>query len=155
VKDLNQTTRSAGLPLTGADNIVGANQVCVWQSGFPLRTSFARGYPEHDPWQYGAARLLDAGEADVLFWVSSLRDEPPPSADLPTIALTTPWTDFDRMPTVWIPVGTPGIDHAGQVHRTDQVVALPLRKLRDNRLPNVAQVASAIAAALGRHGAAA
>src|SRR5262249_40993499 len=43
VRDLNQGTRAAALPLTGSDNLLGANQVCTWQSGVPLRTNFAGG----------------------------------------------------------------------------------------------------------------
>src|SRR5262249_62387489 len=45
VRDLNQFTRCAALPLTGSDNVMGAHQVCTWQSGLPLRTSFAGGAP--------------------------------------------------------------------------------------------------------------
>ena len=40
--------------------------------------------------------------------------------------------------TVAIPVGTPGLDHAGSVYRMDGVVSLPLRALRDAGLPGVA-----------------
>jgi formylmethanofuran dehydrogenase subunit B len=40
VRDANQATRCAALPLTGSDNVMGAHQVCSWQSGVPLRTSF-------------------------------------------------------------------------------------------------------------------
>ena len=40
---------------------------------------------------------------------------------------------FERQPEVHIPVGTPGIDHAGEIFRTDGVVALPLAALRDER----------------------
>jgi len=55
---------------------------------------------------------------------------------------------FEREPEVFIPVGVPGLDHAGHFFRTDKVVALPLRKLRESALPSVAEAAAAIEAAL-------
>lgn len=149
VTDLNLETRFACLPLTGHDNSVGVNQVCTWQSGFPLRTGFARGYPEHDAHGFSAVRLIESGEADALAWVSAFRPEAPSFGRMPpTIALTMPDTEFARMPEVCIPVGTPGLDHAGHVFRTDGVVALPVRKLREAGLPSVADVVAGIAAAM-------
>ena len=29
-------TRYSGLPLAGDDNVIGANQIVTWQSGYPL-----------------------------------------------------------------------------------------------------------------------
>lgn len=149
LRDLNKSGRFNGLPLAGMDNGIGANQVCTWQSGFPLRTSFARGYPEHDAYHFDAARLVDSGEADALVWISSFRDDPIPYArDLPTIALGLPGTRFNREPEVFIPVATPGLDHAGQIFRTDGVVALPVHGLRDTDLPSVADAIARIGDAL-------
>jgi formylmethanofuran dehydrogenase subunit B len=56
---------------------------------------------------------------------------------------------FEREPAVFIPVGTPGLDHAGHLFRTDRVVALPLRQLRESSLPSVAEAIAAIEVALG------
>ena len=47
-----------------------------------------------------------------------------------------------------IPVGTPGIDHAGEIFRTDGVVALPLSALRDAGRPSAAAVLGRIDRAL-------
>src|SRR5262249_5500463 len=47
VRDLNLAHRAACLPLGGAENLTGANQACLWQSGYPLRTSFGNGAPRH------------------------------------------------------------------------------------------------------------
>lgn len=149
VSDLNLKTRFACLPLTGHDNSAGVNQVCTWQSGFPLRTGFARGYPEHDAHGFSASRLIESGEVDALVWISSFRpDVPPFTTPPPTVALTMPGTEFARGPEVCIPVGTPGLDHAGHVFRTDGVVALPVRKLRETGLPGVAEVVAGITAAM-------
>jgi formylmethanofuran dehydrogenase subunit B len=51
-------------------------------------------------------------------------------------------------PAVFIPVGTPGVDHAGRLIRVDNVVSLPLKDLGRADLPSVADVLSAIEAAL-------
>lgn len=140
VRDVNQTTRCAALPLAGADNVIGANQACTWQVGVPLRTSFGTGAPEHDPRLYATSRLLDAGEVDALVWISAFRPLPPPAGQLPTIVVAAPGAPAGRTPEVFIPVSTPGIDHAGDVFRTDSVVALPLVKLRTSRFPSAGDV---------------
>jgi formylmethanofuran dehydrogenase subunit B len=56
---------------------------------------------------------------------------------------------FDPEPAVFIPVGVPGVDHAGHLFRADRVVALPLQRLRTATLPSVADALAAIDAALG------
>ena len=153
VRDANQATRCAALPLTGSDNLLGAHQVCSWQSGVPLRTSFAGGTPAHDPMLYSTARLLGEREADALVWISTFRPQPPPVADLPTIVLAASSLRFERQPDVHIPVGTPGIDHAGEFFRTDGVVALPLVALRAGGRPSAAEVLGRIDRALAAGGA--
>ena len=55
---------------------------------------------------------------------------------------------FKKEPDIYIPVATPGIDHAGHIYRTDNVVALRLRKLRETKLPSVADVITAIEKAI-------
>ena len=48
---------------------------------------------------------------------------------------------------MFIPVGQPGLDHAGLVFRADSVVGLPLRKHRDAGLVSVAEAVDRIAEA--------
>jgi formylmethanofuran dehydrogenase subunit B len=145
VKDLNRSTRAAVLPLGGSDGDFTADAVELWQTGFPFRSDFGRGYPAYDPHRFSASRLLDGGEADVLLWIASLDPtRQAPAVDIPTIVLGHAAMRFDREPDVFIPVGTPGIDHAGHMFRADKVVALPLRKLRESGLPSVAQALAAI-----------
>ena len=74
IRDLNAKGRCSGVPLVGPDNIVGANQVCAWQTGGPLRTSFASGAPDHDPVRWSTSAALAAGAADCLVWISSIGD---------------------------------------------------------------------------------
>ncbi len=152
VRDVNQVTRCAALPLTGTDNVMGAHQVCSWQSGLPLRTSFAAGAPAHDPLLFATARLLREREADALVWISTFRPQAPPAADLPTIVLAAAPLRCERQPEVQIPVGTPGVDHAGEIFRTDGVVALPLAALRAAGLPSAADILNRIDRTLAAQG---
>ncbi|MFG1462888.1 formylmethanofuran dehydrogenase [Xanthobacter sp. DSM 24535] len=143
VARLNQTTRAAVFPLGGRDNLIGAHQVALWRFGYPLRTLVAAGEAQHEPSLYATSQA--ARDGDLLLHVSAFRPDPPAAfSGGPVIALSHPETEFEREPDVFIPVGTPGIDHAGQVFRMDSVVCLPLEKLREAGLPSVAQAARAI-----------
>lgn len=147
VTAVNRHTRCAGLPLTGHDNLVGANQVCTWRFGVPLRLSLAGGGVEHDPHRFAWARYAET--ADVILWLSAFgRAVPAFPAGRTVVALAPPGTAFAAEPAVWIPVGTPGIDHAAHVFRTDTVVALRAGRLIDRGLPTAASVLRSVAAAL-------
>lgn len=149
VIDLNESGKMCCLPLGGTDNALGAAQVCTWQAGFPLRTSFASGRPAYDPRLFSWRRILAEGEADALVWVSAFRaDDLPVDAAIPAVVVGAPGIDFRREPEVYIPVGIPGLDHAGHVVRTDSVASLPLRRLRDSDLPRTAEVLREITARL-------
>lgn len=148
VKDLNRETRFSGLPLGGTDGDVTSDAVHLWQSGFGARTSFGQGIPEHDSYHYDTARMLERGEADVLLWISSFNAvRTPPVTSAPTIVLGRDGMVFDQEPAVFIPIGTPGLDHAGHLFRTDRVVTLPLQQLRTSALPSAAEVLTAIVTA--------
>lgn len=149
IKEGNATSRSAGLSLGGNEGSPSAISVCAWQSGYPLRVSFANGKPEYDAERYDAARMLAANESDLLVWLASFGDDlVPPETDVTTVVLGTPGLKLSRKPKVFIPVGTPGIDHAGRIIRVDNVVSLPLRKLRQSKLPSAIDVLASIEAAL-------
>lgn len=152
VRALNRDGRASGLALGGANGLTGANLVCAWQTGQPLRTAFGPDGPQHDAEHLWAERLLAGGEADALVWVGGLSDAPPPAAAAAS-GVPTVWLggapDPAAPPAVHIPVGVPGLDHAGQIFRLDGVVALPLRRLRDTTLPSAAEVLGRIRAALG------
>ena len=149
VKTLNKTTRSSGLPLGGIEGDMNANQVSAWISGYPVRTSYARTYPEHDPYHFSTDQLLASGEADAMLWVSSFNpDRTPPKTDLPTVVFGHAHMKLDHEPEVFIPVGTPGADHKGIMFRSDNVVSLPLDQLRASALPSLGQVLNAIEQAL-------
>ncbi len=95
--DLNQTIRFVGLALGGAEGAVTAGAVSTWQSGYPLRVSYASGAPDYDPYRYAIGRMLAAGEADLLMWIASISpDLAPPPTKVPTIVLGTPGLKLSR-----------------------------------------------------------
>jgi len=145
VKEVNkQGARCSGFPLGGREGDQTANQVCGWTTGYPARLSFIRGYPEYDPFLFETQTLLNNGEADALLWVQTFNTATPPETALPTIVLGRSGMRFNKEPDVFIPVGTPGIDHAGHAYRLDNVVAIRLKKIRDSGLPSTAEVLTAI-----------
>jgi len=149
IKDLNLTTRAGGLSLGGNEALTTASSVCSWQSGFPLRVSFASGKPDYDPMLYAMDRLIAEKEGDLLVWVASIAPQTgPPETDMPMIVLGTPGLRLKRQPEVFIPVGTPGIDHRGRMIRVDSVVSLPLQDLQRSKLPRVADVLEAVHATI-------
>jgi formylmethanofuran dehydrogenase subunit B len=72
----------------------------------------------------------------------------PPQVAVPVIVIGRSGMKFDKKPDVFIPVGTPGIDHTGHAYRLDNVVAIRLKKLRESGLPSTSDVLTAIEQAL-------
>jgi formylmethanofuran dehydrogenase subunit B len=149
VKELNVTTRAAGLSLGGNEGSPSAASVATWQTGYPLRVSYANGKPEFDSYRYSIGRMLAENEGDLLLWLASFTtDLGPPSTRIPTVVLGTPGLRLAQQPAVFIPVGTPGVDHAGIMIRCDNVVSLPMKNLGRSQLPRAADVLAAIEKAL-------
>ena len=120
-----------------------------WQSGYPLRVSFASGKPDYDFTRYAIPKMLASGDGDLLVWLASFTpDLGPPATKIPTIVLGTPGLKLHSQPKVFIPVGTPGADVAGRIIRVDNVVSLPLKNLGRSNLPNAADIFAAIELAL-------
>ena len=141
VKFINRTNRFSCLSLGGNDGGTSAVNVSTWQSGYPLQVSFSKGYPVYDPSRYSTENVLKNNEADTMMWISSFStDIKPPKTKIPTIVLATPTTKFDSRPDVFIPVGTPGIDHNGYLFRTDSVVSLPLKQVRQSEYSSVKDI---------------
>ena len=149
VKELNIEGRAAGLALGGNEGAISAAAVSSWQSGFPLRVSFSSGKPDYDVTRYAIPRMLQDGEGDLLLWIASFSpDLGPPATKIPSIVLGTPGIKLAAQPKVFIPIGTPGIDHAGRIIRVDNVVSIPLKDLGRSDLPRAADILAAIELAL-------
>jgi formylmethanofuran dehydrogenase subunit B len=147
VNDLNEGTRFSGLPLTTADNAPAVQQVTGWMTGFPLRTGFGRGLPEHDPWRFEASRLIDSGEADCAVWISAYGAQPPTwKRDLPLVAITA---KPDTLRThIAIAVGRPGIDHNAVEHLAATATLTAVSASKPSTAMSVASVLDKITAAL-------
>src|SRR5215469_9218037 len=117
VTDLNAQTRYNGFSVTPGDNAVGVLQACGWMTGFPMRTGFGRGYPEHDPWRFDGDRMMASREADCVLWISAYAPAASPWRDgPPVIALTSGDAARAGHPDVQIEVGRPGVDHDSIEH---------------------------------------
>jgi formylmethanofuran dehydrogenase subunit B len=130
VTTLNKTTRAAGLPLGGSDGDTSANNAHTWLSGLALND---------DDFEHA--------EHDAMVWVNSFSPEKePPKNDKPLIIVGNP--NIKHQADVFIPITTPGLDCSGTLFRVDSSVVLPLKKVRENNLPTLAQVISQIEAQL-------
>jgi formylmethanofuran dehydrogenase subunit B len=149
ISDLNAATRFSALPLDPGDNAAGVLQVSGWMSGFPIRTGFGRGYPEHDPWRFDAKRLVESGEGDCVLWISAYRPAAPDwDVEIPTIALTAGRARFRRPPHVLIPVGRPGVDHDSVERLADIGILASTEATQKSDAISVAHALGGIALAL-------
>lgn len=149
VRERNAESRFSALPPAAPGNGTGANLVAGWLTGYPARTSFGRGEPEHDPWAFSAERLIHSGEADTVLFLSAFPSALPEWLNkIPTIALVTPGSDPKPSPHVLIEVGVPGIDHNGVIY-SDQTGALaPIIASAPSDRPRAADVLDRILAAV-------
>ena len=145
IKDVNKTSRFAGFPLGGSDGDFSSNGVQTWQTGLPMRSRFSKNGIDYDPYRYATDKLLTANEVDALFWISSFdAARLPPATNLPQVVLGPPSMTFTHEPDVFIPVGTPGIHHAGHFVRADKVVVMRLEQRVENSLASVTTIATRI-----------
>ncbi len=146
VIDLNATTRFTGVHIGGRSGASGVTQTAGWMTGFPPRTGFGRGYPEHDPWRFEASRLVDSGEADAALWISAFDGEPPPwsRGDIPLVTLAPAGAAPSR--GLYIEVGQPGVTHDA-VLMAQETGGMTLRQASaPSNAPSVAEVVEAIRA---------
>jgi formylmethanofuran dehydrogenase subunit B len=150
ILDLNKTTRFSGLPLGAGANASGVVQTSGWMTGFPVRTSFGRGFPEHDAWRFDTTRLVESGEADAAVWISAYGGESPQwKKNIPLVALASPQTTFAREPHVRVDVGRPGIDHDGVEFARETASLVARLASQPSQTPSVADVVGQIVKFLG------
>jgi formylmethanofuran dehydrogenase subunit B len=141
VKELNLRSRFSGLSLGGNNGGMSFMNVCAWQSGYPLRVSFNKDIPEYDPYSYATKKILREKTMDALLWLSSFDNHLlMPRENVPTIALSRPSRKLAQDAEVYIPIGVPGLDHHANLMRTDNVVCLPLKKLREINLTSASEI---------------
>ncbi|MCK8515425.1 hypothetical protein M0534_03625 [Methylonatrum kenyense] len=149
VQSLNAEKRWGGLALAGNESATTFEEVCLWSTGYPGRIRFRGDDVIYEPRLIDAGRLLSSGTTDCMVWIGGMEgDHLPGKAEVPSIVLTPYPERLDWQPDVLIPIGVPGLDHAGTSVRSDHVVSLPLRSLRDSQQPAAADVLDRILAGL-------
>ncbi len=150
VLDLNKTTRFTGLALGAESNAAGAVQASGWMTGFPMRTSFGRGYPDHDTWRFDATRLVESGEADAALWVSAYEAETPSwTRHVPLVALVPAEAHFAQPPAVRIDIGRPAVDHDGVDYSREAAAIVARKASHPSNKASVAAVLLRIAQQIG------
>lgn len=144
IKKINLKKRCVGLMLSGNRGAGNMQSVCLWQSGYPGYLSFNSEQTYYNPLHNRTAELLNRRRTDLLVWISAIHPEPPPQSDVPTIAFVHPMIAAEINSDLVVPVGVPGVDHAGYTYRTDGVVILPLPKLRNSTFPPLHEILHAI-----------
>lgn len=145
VTDLNDCSRWYAMAMRVQGNVVGADSVLLWQTGYPFAVNMARGYPRYNPGEFSVQGLLERGEADACLIVASetLNWLSPQAIDhirqIPTVILDPPGVVSAVPPTVQFRTATPGIHLDGTAYRMDGV-PVPLRAVLPTRYPTDQEV---------------
>ncbi len=71
VTDLNRQARWFAMRMRVYGNVVGADSVLAWQTGYPFAVNLARGFPRYNPGEYSVRGILERKEADACLVVGS------------------------------------------------------------------------------------
>ena len=155
VFDLNAETRFTSLPMLRSDQAFAAAQATTWATGFPLRSGFGRGYPDHDPHLYRGERLIADGEADLAVHVAALdgQDEIEPgwSGAVPVVALCGEATDWSHPPKIAFAVATAGRDHDSVLYDNRFGGFVPVAPSQTGEDAGGRMTAAAVLAAIAAH----
>jgi formylmethanofuran dehydrogenase subunit B len=149
VRDLNAVTRFVAKPMRESGNVIGADNVLTWQTGYPFGVNLSRGAPRFNPGEFTAAEMLARGEPDAALIVAA---DPMTAFDaaarrqlaaIPTVVLDARDTATARAATIAIATATYGIHVPGTVYRMDDV-PIPLRTALVSVRPSDVAVLTAI-----------
>lgn len=145
IADLNRKSRASGLHLPARENGWGSALASTWMAGFPLRTGFARGFPEFDPWRYDVARMIAAGEADLHLRISSSIVQPQKKRNRMALIALAKTQKPVAGAAVTIAIGEAGVDHEAVVYssRTGSLRSIDARAASE--LPSAATVIRLVA----------
>jgi formylmethanofuran dehydrogenase subunit B len=150
VAELNDVGRRwCAMRMRVQGNVVGADTVLTWQTGYPFAVNLARGYPRYNPGEFSVQGVLSRNEADACLLVGSetLSWLPQASLDhlmrIPTVMLDTAGRETALSPTVRFRTATGGIDLAGTAYRMDGV-PVGLRAFLAARFPSDVVILEAI-----------
>jgi formylmethanofuran dehydrogenase subunit B len=110
-------------------------------TGFASRVKFIGNTFKHDRVAYNNKVLIDNQNVDTIIHISTLTSN---KIKLDkrcfNIVLGHPNSSFSSVPDIFIPVGIPGIDYDGIMFRTDNVVSVALKKIREIKLPSTVDI---------------
>jgi formylmethanofuran dehydrogenase subunit B len=156
VTDLNGSGRRwYAMRMRVQGNVVGADSVLLWQTGYPFAVNMARGYPRYNPGEFSVQRLLERCEADACLLVGSetldwlSQQAMAHLRQIPTVVLDPPGVESAVTPTVRFRTAIPGIHLAGTAYRMDGV-PVPLRAVLPARYPSDEEVLSEIQKHVGK-----
>jgi formylmethanofuran dehydrogenase subunit B len=127
VQDLNEWTKFVLLPMRGHYNVNGANQVLLWNTGYPYAVDFARGFPRMIVGVTSTPDLLANGDVDAALIIASdpaahfPRKAVEYLSKMPVIVVDAKWSLTTAFADVVIPAGMVGIECEGTVYRMDGV----------------------------------
>lgn len=145
VTDLNAHGRWAAMRMRVQGNVVGADSVLLWQTGYPFSVNLARGYPRYNPGEFSVQEVLERQEADTCLLVGSetLSWLSPAALThlhrIPTVVLDPASRQSSLSPMVRFRVGVAGIHFGGTAYRMDGV-PIPLRTVLPTSFPSVTDV---------------
>ncbi len=141
VLHLNKQSRAACLPIAGSLGDTTSNQVATWLTGYPARIKCSNNFFNHDRFSYNVSRLISESETDLVIYVNNFyREKIEINPKIKNIILGHPQSTFSTTPDIFIPVGIPGLDYQDIMFRTDNVVSLALKHIRDINLPTVKSI---------------
>ena len=142
----NILSRAACMPISGALADATSSQALTWMTGFPSRIKHVGGTFKHDRNAFDSEKLINDENIDVVIHISTINSEKLKiNKNIKNIVLGHPNTTFTSAPDIFIPVGIPGIDYEGIMFRTDNVVSVALKRVRDVKLPTTQNILDKLA----------
>lgn len=145
ISDLNRKSRASGLHLAANENGWGATLASTWMTGFPLRTGFARGFPEFDPWRFDAARAIAEGEVDLLLRICAGPEHPPAKKKGTHMIALAKTSRPVAGASVTIAIGDAGHDHDAVIYSARMGGLVSVKASAASELPSAASLVHAIA----------
>ncbi len=141
VTDLNESARWYAMRMRVQGNVVGADSVLAWQTGFPFAVNLARGYPRYNPGEFSVQQVLERAEVDACLLIGSetLGWLSPQAVarlrQIPVVVLDPPGAEDVVGATVRFRTAIPGVHLGGTAYRMDGV-PVPLRPVLPTHYPS-------------------
>ncbi len=141
IVSVNETSRAACLSMSGNDGDASAIQSTAWITGYPSRVKFTGSYFEFDRDAYHSEDLIKSSSIDLVIYVNTISNKKLIlNKKHKNIIIGQPATKYNIEPDAFIPCGVPGIDYKGHIFRTDNVVSLPLSKIKISKYRSAQEI---------------